>query len=103
MNFTRNFQVFLQHWLLHIFCFCLKNWSSFKHSHLSSWIHYYTNYQKPRDWAFIKFNKLLRTAERIHLYLKIILSKLKLNRNSGQILTRGCIVKAICSVFCNRN
>lgn len=75
MNFTRNFQVFVHHRLLHIFCFCLKNLSSFKNSHLSSWIHYCNNYQQPRDWAFIKFNKLLRTAERIHLSLKISLSK----------------------------
>lgn len=102
MNFTRNFQVFVQHWLLHI-CFCLKNWPSFKHSHLGSWIHYWTNYQQPRDIAFTKFNKPLRTAERIHLSLKISLSKWKLNRNSDQILACGCIVKASCSVFCNRN
>lgn len=40
MNVTRNFQVSARHWLLHILCFCLNNWSCFKHSHLSSWIHY---------------------------------------------------------------
>lgn len=103
MNVTRNFQVFGQQWLLHILCFCLSNWSYFKHSHLSSWIHYWTNYQEPRDMAFIKFNKPLRTAERIHLSLKISLFKWKLNRNSDQILVCRCIVKASCLVFCNRN
>lgn len=103
MNVKRNFQVFARHWLLHILCFCLNNWSYFKHSHLSSWIHYRTNYQEPRDMAFIKFNKPLRTAERIHLSLKISLFKWKLNRNSDQILACRYIVKASCLVFCNRN